>query len=43
MSDGVNITLEERKAYDETSFDYANFLTSDEEDSILDDSLTGEL
>ena len=35
MSDGVDITPEERKDYDETSFDYANFLTSDEDDSAI--------
>ena len=42
MSDGVDITPEEKKEYDEASFDYANYLTSDE-DSKLDGSLTGEL
>lgn len=31
MSDGADITLEERNTHDEASFDYMPFLTSDED------------
>lgn len=31
MSDGVDVTPEERREHDETSFDHVRFLTSDED------------
>ncbi len=41
MSDAVDVTPEEREEYDRTSFDYACFLTSDEDSQ--DELALGEL
>ena len=34
MSYGGDVTPEERQVYDETSFDFAPFLTSDEDSEV---------
>ena len=42
MSDGLDVTPDERREYEETSFDLKPFLTSDEDDSP-DELSIGEL